>query len=88
MPVASALALWVQEAEGHGAGMQVDATITLVRLRGESPEVSSSPEGVVPSPSLPRGDAEEGASISITGLELLLPALYLYEEMGEPRREP
>jgi hypothetical protein len=53
----------------HGAGLPVDATIKLVRLRVESHEVSSFPEVVVPSPSSPMWYAEEGASISIKGLE-------------------
>jgi hypothetical protein len=49
--------------------MQVDATIKLVLLSVESPEVSSSPEVVFPSPSSPTWDAEEGASISIKALQ-------------------
>jgi hypothetical protein len=55
MPVASALARLVQDAEGHGAGMQIDAPLTLVRLSVESHEVSSSPSGVFPSLRIPRG---------------------------------
>jgi hypothetical protein len=67
--VESDLALLVQEAEVHGAGMQVDATIKLVLLSIESHEVSSSPEVVFPSPSSPTWYAEEGASISIKGIQ-------------------
>ena len=36
------LPILVQDAEVHGAGMQVDATVKLVLLGVESPEVSSS----------------------------------------------
>ena len=42
VPVAQDLSLLVQDAEIHGAGVQVDTTIKLVRLRVESPEVASS----------------------------------------------
>src|SRR5205823_2601871 len=42
MPVHQALSGLVQDAEGHGAGMQVNATIKWVLFGGEAPEVSSS----------------------------------------------
>jgi hypothetical protein len=41
-----------------------------VLLGVESHEVSSSSEGCLPNASIPRGYAEEGASISINSLEL------------------
>jgi hypothetical protein len=40
--MADDLALVVQHADVHAAGMQLDATIKLVLRRVESPEVSSS----------------------------------------------
>jgi hypothetical protein len=55
------LSVLMQDTEVHGVGVQVDATIKLVWLSGELPEVSSSPEVVFPSPSRPRRYAEEGA---------------------------
>ena len=42
VPVHQNLPSLVQDAEVHGAGVQVDATIKLVLLGVESPEVSSS----------------------------------------------
>ncbi len=42
VPVHQDLAILVQDAEGHGAGMQSDAAVKWVLLRRESPEVSSS----------------------------------------------
>jgi hypothetical protein len=42
MPVDKHLSLLVQDAEGHGASLQIDAAVQLVWLRRESPEVSSS----------------------------------------------
>ena len=42
LPVEQDLPVPVQDAEVHGAGVQVDATIKLVLLGVESPEVSSS----------------------------------------------
>ena len=41
VPVHQDLPILVQDAEGHGAGMQVDAAVQLVLLRLESHEVSS-----------------------------------------------
>jgi hypothetical protein len=43
----------VQDAEVHRTSVQVDATVTLVRLGVESPEVSSSSGGCVPNASSP-----------------------------------
>jgi hypothetical protein len=42
MPVQQDLSVLMQDAEVHGAGMQVDAAVKLVLFRVESPEVSSS----------------------------------------------
>jgi hypothetical protein len=42
MVVKHALPVLIQDTEVHGAGVQVDATIKLVLLGVESPEVSSS----------------------------------------------
>jgi len=42
MPVEQDLSIPRQDAKVHGAGVQVDATRTLVPLGVESPEVSSS----------------------------------------------
>jgi hypothetical protein len=42
VPVEQDRSRLVQDAEIHGAGVHVETTITLVRLRIESPEVSSS----------------------------------------------
>jgi hypothetical protein len=44
----------------HGASMQIDAAVKLVRLSVEAPEVSSSPEVAFPSPSLPCGRRRGG----------------------------
>jgi hypothetical protein len=69
MPVQQDLAGLVQHAELHGARVQVDPTVPLVRLGVEAPEVASSSSLGFPSPSIPRRYAEEGASISINGLQ-------------------
>jgi hypothetical protein len=62
-------ALPVQDADIHRSRMQVDAAV-MVMLRGvEAQGVSSSPVGRLPSASIPRWYAEEGASISIKGLQ-------------------
>jgi hypothetical protein len=42
MALSQALSILVEEAEVHGPGMQVDATVELVRLGVEAHEVSSS----------------------------------------------
>jgi hypothetical protein len=68
MPVQPALPLLIPEAEGQGASGPVEATITRVLLGVESPEVSSSSGGGLPNASIPRWSAEQGASISITGM--------------------
>jgi hypothetical protein len=59
----------LQDSEVHGAGVQGNATLKLVRLSVESPAVSSSPEGGFPSPSSPTWAAAEGASSSFTGMQ-------------------
>ena len=69
LPVEKDLPILAQDTDVHGAGVEVDATIKLVRLGVESPEVSSSSVGCVPNASIPRRYAEEGASISINGVE-------------------
>jgi hypothetical protein len=60
----------VQDADVHGAGMQVDAAVKFVLCVVEAHEVSSSSSLLFPTPSIPRWYAEEGASISIMGLHL------------------
>jgi hypothetical protein len=44
VPVEQNLSILVSDTEVHGAGMQIDAAVTLMRLGVEAPEVSSSPE--------------------------------------------
>jgi hypothetical protein len=64
------LAALVEDADRHGPGMQVDPTITWVLLGVESPEVSSFLGCCyLPNASRPRRYAEEGASISIKGIQ-------------------
>jgi hypothetical protein len=69
VPVHQHLPNLVQEAEVHGAGVQVDTTVTLVLLGVKSPEVASASGGCVPNASIPRWYAEAGASISIKALQ-------------------
>jgi hypothetical protein len=70
MPVYKDLAILVQDTEGHGAGMQVNATVKFVLFGVESHEVSSSLASEHFSQfSIPRWYAEEGASISIKALQ-------------------
>ena len=45
IPRPPALAVLLQEAAGHGPGLPGEATVTLVRLGGDSPEVSASAVG-------------------------------------------
>jgi hypothetical protein len=61
-------AVVVEDAHVQGARVQVDAAGPLVLPCVEAPEVSSSLASL-PSASIPRRYAEEGASISINGLE-------------------
>jgi hypothetical protein len=63
------LPVLIQNAEVHGASVQIDATIKLVLLGVKSHEVSSSSLGCLPNASIPRRYAEEGASISINPLQ-------------------
>ncbi len=60
MPVQWDRAGLVQAAEVHGAGVPVDPAVTLVWGGVAAPEVSSSLEVVVPSPSRPRGRRRKG----------------------------
>ena len=53
VPMHDDLTIVVQDADVHGAGMPVDATIKLVRRGVASPEVSSSAEGCFPNASSP-----------------------------------
>jgi hypothetical protein len=69
MPVQHALPVLLQDAEVHGASVQIDAPIKLVRLGVKSPEVSSASLGCLPNASIPRRYAEEGTSISIKGVQ-------------------
>jgi hypothetical protein len=47
------LAVAVQGRDGHGAGMEINATVKLLLLGVESRAVSSSPSVVFLSPSIP-----------------------------------
>jgi hypothetical protein len=67
------LSVPVHDTEGHGAGMQINATVKLVLFRVKSPEVSSSSWWLSPTTSIPPWYAEEGASISLTALEPTAP---------------
>ena len=58
------LTVLVQDAEIHGADMEIDATVRLVLFGVESHGVSSFLV-TFPTSSIPPGYAEEGASISI-----------------------
>jgi hypothetical protein len=60
VPVEKNLSILVYDTEVHGAGMQIDAAVILVRRGVESPEVSSSPEVVFPSLRLPHGRRRRG----------------------------
>jgi hypothetical protein len=60
MPVKEDLAGLVQDAEVHGAGVQVDPAVTLVWLGVEAPEVSSSPWEFFPVPAYHRGMRRRG----------------------------
>ena len=55
------LAILVQDADVHAAGMQIDATVKLVLLGVESHEVSSSCESIVyPTPAYHGGMLRRG----------------------------
>jgi len=69
MPVEDDFSLLVEKTAVHRPRVRVDATVKLVRLGVESHEVSSSSYGGLPNASIPRGDAEEGAPISIKGMQ-------------------
>ena len=70
MAVEQELSILVEDAQRHRAHVQVEATVQLVGLRGDAPEVSSSVGGVCcPGASRPPWGAEEGTSISIKGTE-------------------
>jgi hypothetical protein len=69
MPVDQDLAVLAQDTDRHGARVSIDATVKFVLLVVESHEVSSSSVGCRPSASIPRRHAEEGASISINGMQ-------------------
>jgi hypothetical protein len=62
----------------HRPSVQVNATVECVLLGVESHEVSSSSEGGLPNASIPRGYAEEGASISIKRLKLTGAAILVF----------
>ena len=60
----------VQETHGHGAGVHLATTGNGLWRGGEAPVGSSScVSGAFPHASIPRRDAEEGASISIMALQ-------------------
>jgi hypothetical protein len=69
MPGAKDLPLPAHDTDGHGAGVPVEATITLVRRGVESPAGSSSCASLSPTPAVPRRYAEAGASIRINTLQ-------------------
>jgi len=69
LPVPQDVPIPGHETEGHGTRVHVDAPRTWVLWGGESPEVSSSCACLFPRLSIPRRYAEEGASISIKGME-------------------
>jgi hypothetical protein len=85
IPVQDDLPIPIQDAEIHATGMQIDAAVKLVLLGVESHEVSSSSEGCVPNASIPRGYAEEGASISINRLQATGNSLRSYVAPAAPR---
>jgi hypothetical protein len=62
------LIVLVQDAEIHGADMEIDATVRFVLFGVESHGVSSFLV-TFPTSSIPPGYAEEGASISINRLQ-------------------
>jgi hypothetical protein len=59
-PMPHDLAVLVEEADAQGPGVPVDATVTLMGLGVESPEVSSSPGALVPVPADHRGLRRRG----------------------------
>jgi hypothetical protein len=63
------LALLIQDAERHGPGIHVAATVNWVVVGGEAPEVASSPSLGSPHASILPWEAEEGASIRINEVE-------------------
>ena len=69
VPMQPDLAILVKDADVHGPGVPIEATVTLMWRGVQSPEVSSAPGESFPVPAVPRWDAEEGASISIKWLE-------------------
>jgi hypothetical protein len=54
------LAILVEDADVHGPGVQVDATVKLMWLGVESPEVSSSPSEFFPVPAYHGGMRRRG----------------------------
>jgi hypothetical protein len=58
----------IHNTDVHGPSVQVEATVKRGLLGVESHGVSSSSGGCLPNASIPRWDAEEGASISINAL--------------------
>jgi hypothetical protein len=64
------LPIAVQDADVQRTSVQVDPTVKVVWLSVTSHEVASSSGGCFPRTSIPRGSAEEEASISINPLEL------------------
>jgi hypothetical protein len=84
IPMQKDLSGLIYDAEGHGPGMQVDATVKLVRLGVESHEVSSSSVGSLPNASIPWRYAEEGASISINTLQRTGGIVAVHTSLAQP----
>jgi hypothetical protein len=63
----------VEDANLHRPGVEIDPTGCFMLFGGEAPEVSSASVACSLSTSIPPWYAEEGASISITALELTGP---------------
>jgi hypothetical protein len=63
------LAVLAEDTHVHAASVQINATIRFMRFGVESHEGSSSSVGCFPGTNIPRRYVEEGASISIKGLE-------------------
>ena len=71
MPMQQDFSVLADDADRHGAGMQVDPTVKLMLVGGASHEVSSflSDQLFIPTASIPPGYAEGEASIIIKGME-------------------
>ena len=84
MPVEKDRPLLAPAPDVQGAGMQVDATIKLVRLGVEAPEVSSSSVGCVPNASSPTAVCRGGGlnKYQRTGADALQPCMFTSGDGG------